>query len=150
MDLQMDTNAIHSSLMKGMRDWKRAHDEFINCVNFWVSLGNSSFKDTVTLQKPTQLQDPVLGSVLTKEFHIHVSPIMKVNSVYAEIVVEVLHSNSKSGMEVARFLINRDGRFFSTSEDQLLSDETDDPSFVMLSNIVQKVLQTPAPTNKPI
>lgn len=138
--LSTDSESLHAALHRAQLEWKRVSSQLSEHFDVWERNADQILAGIVTFHKADTTGEPAKGSVLGKEFTIHISPRQLDNRLYAQAVVASASPTAIAPKEICRFLIDRNGSFLNLKAEVLLSDEHTSPSFTMLSNIAYSVL----------
>ncbi len=148
MNLNNDPYEMANLIKKGGFAWRRIFAKVQNLVEHWQELAANELKGDVVISQPQRIS-PITGSVLGKEFKIHLTPTFKGQALHAELIVTSNSPHALAEFEVGRVLMDVNGDIFTPDLEAILGAEDNLYSFTLFTNLMSQVLQAETPTPRP-
>ncbi|MCP2054334.1 UNVERIFIED_ORG: hypothetical protein J3D59_004194 [Pseudomonas fluorescens] len=138
----MDTDLATLELIKHQRQWQRIKRNLNDAFEHWEILSKDYLKELLSLEPHNPKIPKLTGKVIEKSFTLILTPLLLDNIFLGKLIILSPKTGTKEETIIAEYLLDNSGNI-STQKGgpKILRDETKNPNYTLLINILSEVLR---------
>lgn len=140
-----DADQLSGQINRNTRELVRAWNSFHGYVEHWRTLSEHAYQGALKLEASEERATTLHGTICSKSFTVHASPLVVDQRLYIEVVVTAEFIELGLRAEAARFLVSSTGDFHQPDTTKSIDALSETPNYSVLTNLLTQVLGTPAP-----